>query len=40
VDLGRIEVQMKIVRYSPSALTLIMRLERVGINLPPLAGEK
>ncbi|HSN04125.1 MAG TPA: SPFH domain-containing protein [Nitrospira sp.] len=38
VDLRRIEVQKEIVQHSPSALTVIMGLERVGINLPPLAA--
>ncbi|MBI4002013.1 MAG: hypothetical protein HY348_09545 [Nitrospira defluvii] len=40
VDLRRIEVQKEIVQHSPSALTVIMGLERVGINMPPLAGDK
>jgi regulator of protease activity HflC (stomatin/prohibitin superfamily) len=40
VDLRRIEVQKEIVQHSPSALTVIMGLERFGINLPPLGGEK
>ena len=40
VDLRRIEVQKEIVQHSPSALTVIMGLERVGINLPPLGSEK
>ena len=40
VDLRRIEVQKEIVQHSPTALTVIMGLERAGINLPPLAGEK
>ena len=34
VDLRRIEVQKEIVQHSPSALTVIMGLERVGVNLP------
>lgn len=38
VDLRRIEVQKEIVQHSPAALTVIMGLERVGINMPPLAG--
>lgn len=37
VDLRRIEVQKEIVQHSPTALTIIMRLERTGINMPPLA---
>ncbi len=37
VDLRRIEVQKEIVQHSPTALTVIMGLERVGINIPPLA---
>lgn len=40
VDLRRIEVQKEIVQHSPSALTVIMGLERVGINMPPLGAEK
>ena len=40
VDLRRIEVQKEIVQHSPSALTVIMGLERMGINLPPLGAEK
>ena len=40
VDLRRIEVQKEIVQHSPSALTVIMGLERFGINLPPIATER
>ena len=40
VDLRRIEVQKEIVQHSPSALTVIMGLERVGINIPPLSADK
>jgi len=40
VDLRRIEVQKEIVQHSPAALTVIMGLERFGINLPPLGGGK
>lgn len=40
VDLRRIEVQKEIVQHSPSALTVIMGLERFGINLPPIAAER
>lgn len=40
VDLRRIEVQKEIVQHSPSALTVIMGLERFGINLPPIGAEK
>ena len=40
VDLRRIEVQKEIVQHSPSALTVIMGLERVGINMPPLASDR
>lgn len=40
VDLRRIEVQKEIVQHAPTALTVIMGLERVGINIPPLAAEK
>ena len=39
VDLRRIEVQKEIVQHTPAALTVIMGLERVGINMPPLAGS-
>lgn len=39
VDLRRIEVQKEIVQHSPAALTVIMGLERFGINLPPLADK-
>jgi regulator of protease activity HflC (stomatin/prohibitin superfamily) len=38
VDLRRIEVQKEIVQHAPSALTIIMGMEKVGINLPPLSG--
>ena len=38
VDLRRIEVQKEIVQHAPSALTIIMGMERVGINLPPVSG--
>jgi hypothetical protein len=34
VDLRRIEVQKEIAQHAPSALTIIMGLERTGINLP------
>jgi regulator of protease activity HflC (stomatin/prohibitin superfamily) len=37
VDLRRIEVQKEIVDHAPAALTVIMGLERIGINLPPSA---
>lgn len=40
VDLRRVEVQKEIVQHSPAALTVIMGLERFGINLPPISGEK
>ncbi len=40
VDLRRIEVQKEIVQHSPSALTVIMGLERIGINLPPFGAER
>ena len=40
VDLRRIEVQKEIVQHSPTALTVIMGLERVGINMPPISAEK
>ncbi|MGH7207584.1 MAG: hypothetical protein ACREI2_15405, partial [Nitrospiraceae bacterium] len=38
VDLRRIEVQKEIVQHAPSALTIIMGMERVGINLPPIGA--
>lgn len=38
VDLCQIEVRKEIVQHPPSTLTVIMGLERVGINIPPLAG--
>lgn len=38
VDLRRVEVQKEIVQHAPSALTIIMGMEKVGINLPPLAA--
>jgi hypothetical protein len=38
VDLRQTEVQKEIVQHSPAALTVIMGLKRVGINMPPLAG--
>ncbi len=37
VDLRRIEVQKEIVQHPPSNLTVIMGLERVGINIPPIS---
>jgi regulator of protease activity HflC (stomatin/prohibitin superfamily) len=37
VDLRRIEVQKEIVQHAPSALTIIMGMEKVGINLPPVS---
>jgi regulator of protease activity HflC (stomatin/prohibitin superfamily) len=40
VDLRRIEVQKEIVQHSPAALTVIMGLERFGINLPPISADK
>ena len=39
VDLRRIEVQKEIVTHAPSSnLTIIMGMERVGINLPPISA--
>ena len=38
VDLRRIEVQKEIVQHSPSSLTIIMGMEKTGINLPPISG--
>ncbi|MBM4120605.1 MAG: SPFH domain-containing protein [Nitrospira sp.] len=40
VDLRRIEVQKEIVQHSPTALTVIMGLERIGINIPPVSAGK
>lgn len=40
VDLRRIEVQKEIVQHSPAALTVIMGLERVGINMPPPGADR
>jgi regulator of protease activity HflC (stomatin/prohibitin superfamily) len=40
VDLRRIEVQKEIVQHAPSALTIIMGMEKVGINLPPLSAPE
>jgi hypothetical protein len=40
VDLRRIEVQKEIVQHAPSALTIIMGMEKVGINLPPVGADK
>ncbi|MDC8446863.1 MAG: hypothetical protein LV473_00745 [Nitrospira sp.] len=37
VELRRIEVQKEIVQHAPSALTVIMGLERTAVTLPPLA---
>lgn len=39
VDLRRIEVQKEIVSHAPNSnLTIIMGMEKVGINLPPVSG--
>jgi len=40
VDLRRIEVQKEIVQHAPTALTVIMGLERVGINMPSSGTER
>ena len=40
VDLRRVEVQKEIVQHAPSALTIIMGMEKIGINLPPIGAEK
>lgn len=41
VDLRRIEVQKEIVSHAPNSnLTIIMGMEKVGINLPPIGGDK
>jgi len=39
VDLRRIEVQKEIVGHAPANLTVIMGMERVGINLPPISNS-
>ncbi len=33
-----IEVQKEIVQHAPAALTIIMGMERIGINLPPVSA--
>jgi hypothetical protein len=33
-----VEVQKEIVQHAPSALTIIMGMEKVGINLPPISA--
>jgi regulator of protease activity HflC (stomatin/prohibitin superfamily) len=38
VDLRRIEVQKEIVQHAPSNLTIIMGMEKLGINLPPISA--
>jgi hypothetical protein len=38
VDLRRVEVQKEIVQHAPSALTIIMGMEKIGINLPPIGA--
>lgn len=38
VDLRRIEVQKEIVQHAPSSLNVIMGLERIGINIPPISA--
>jgi hypothetical protein len=40
VDLRRVEVQKEIVQHSPTTLTVIMGLERIGINIPPFSVQK
>ena len=40
VDLRRVEVQKEIVQHAPSALTIIMGMEKIGINLPPISGPQ
>lgn len=39
VDLRRIEVQKEIVQHAPTALTVIMGLERTAINLPQFGAD-
>jgi regulator of protease activity HflC (stomatin/prohibitin superfamily) len=38
VDLRRVEVQKEIVQHAPAALTIIMGMEKIGVNLPPVSG--
>ncbi len=38
VDLRRIEVQKEIAQHAPAALTIIMGMDRLGINLPTTGG--
>ena len=38
VDLRRIEVQKEIVQHAPANLTIIMGMEKTGINLPPISA--
>ncbi len=38
VDLRRVEVQLEIVKHAPAALTIIMGMEKFGINLPPISA--
>jgi len=41
VDLRRIEVQKEIVSHAPNSnLTIIMGMEKMGINLPPISADK
>jgi len=41
VDLRRIEVQKEIVTHAPNSnLTIIMGMEKMGINLPPISADK
>lgn len=41
VDLRRIEVQKEIVQHAPTSnLTIIMGMEKIGINLPPVGADK
>lgn len=41
VDLRRIEVQKEIVSHAPNSnLTIIMGMEKIGINLPPVGADK
>lgn len=39
VDLRRIEVQKEIVQHAPTSLNIIMGLERIGINVPPISAS-
>ncbi len=39
IELRRVEVQKEIVTHAPEALTIIMGMERFGVNLPPMSHK-